>query len=46
MIGVNTVAQLMGVGFIAGTKTSILMFGGSVVTWLALILLNYFRDIL
>lgn len=37
MIGINTVASLMGVGFIVGTKTSILMFGGSVVAWLALI---------
>lgn len=33
----NTVASLMGVGFIVGTKTSVLMFGGSVVAWLALI---------
>ncbi len=37
MIGVNTVASLMGVGFIVGTKTSVLMFGGSIVAWLGLI---------
>ena len=37
MIGIDTVASLMGVGFIVGTKTSVLMFGGSVVAWLALI---------
>ncbi len=43
MIGVNTVASLMGVGFIVGTKTSVLMFGGSVVAWLALIpLIKFF----
>ena len=43
MIGVNTVASLMGVGFIVGTKTSILMFGGSVIAWLALIpLIKFF----
>lgn len=37
LIGVDTIASLMGVGFIIGTKTSMLMFGGSVVAWLALI---------
>ncbi|KAF0092022.1 MAG: oligopeptide transporter OPT family [Fusobacteria bacterium] len=37
LIGVDTIASLMGVGFIVGTKTSMLMFGGSVVAWLALI---------
>ncbi|MBA3013193.1 MAG: oligopeptide transporter, OPT family [Proteobacteria bacterium] len=43
MIGVDTVASLMGVGFIVGTKTSILMFGGSVVAWLGLIpLIKFF----
>ncbi len=43
MIGVNTVASLVGVGFIVGTKTSILMFGGSVIAWLALIpLIKFF----
>jgi putative OPT family oligopeptide transporter len=43
MIGVNTVASLMGVGFIIGTKTSILMFGGSIIAWLGLIpLIKFF----
>lgn len=37
LIGVDTIASLMGVGFIVGTKTSMLMFGGSVIAWLALI---------
>jgi putative OPT family oligopeptide transporter len=37
IIGVDTLASLMGVGFIVGTKTSTLMFGGSVIAWLALI---------
>ena len=37
MIGIDTVASLMGVGFIVGTKTSTLMFGGSIIAWLALI---------
>lgn len=37
LIGIDTVASLMGVGFIVGTKTSALMFGGSVIAWLALI---------
>ncbi len=37
IVGVDTLASLMGVGFIVGTKTSTLMFGGGVVAWLALI---------
>jgi putative OPT family oligopeptide transporter len=37
IVGVDTLASLLGVGFIVGTKTSTLMFGGSVVAWLALI---------
>ncbi len=37
IVGVNTIASLMGVGFIVGTKTSMLMFGGSIVAWLAII---------
>ena len=37
IIGIDTLASLMGVGFIVGTKTSMLMFGGSVVAWFALI---------
>ena len=45
MVGVDTLASLLGVGFIIGTKTSILMFGGSVVAWLGLIpLIKYFGD--
>lgn len=43
IIGVDAVASLMGVGFIVGTKTTLLMFGGSVVAWLGLIpLLKFF----
>lgn len=43
MVGVDTLASLLGVGFIIGTETSILMFGGSVVAWLGLIpLIKYF----
>ena len=43
IVGVDTLASLMGVGFIVGTKTSTLMFGGSVVAWLALIpLIKFF----
>ncbi|MGM0549392.1 MAG: OPT/YSL family transporter, partial [Bacillota bacterium] len=37
VVGMDTLASLMGVGFIVGTQTSILMFGGSVVAWLGLI---------
>lgn len=43
VVGIDTLASLMGVGFIVGTKTSILMFGGSVVAWLGLIpLIKFF----
>lgn len=43
MVGMDTLASLLGVGFIVGTKTSILMFGGSIVAWLALIpLIRFF----
>lgn len=43
VVGMDTLASLMGVGFIVGTKTSILMFGGSVVAWLGLIpLIKFF----
>lgn len=43
MIGIDTLASLLGVGFIVGTKTSILMFAGSVVAWLGLIpLIKFF----
>ena len=37
MIGVDTLASLLGVGFIVGTRASLLMFGGSVIAWFALI---------
>ena len=36
-VSIDAIASLMGVGFIVGTQTSLLMFGGSVVAWLALI---------
>lgn len=43
VVGIDTLASLMGVGFIVGTKTSILMFGGSVVAWLGFIpLIKFF----
>lgn len=43
MIGMDTLASLMGVGFIVGTGTSILMFAGSVVAWLGFIpLIKFF----
>jgi putative OPT family oligopeptide transporter len=37
IVGVDTLASLLGVGFIVGVKTSTLMFAGGVVAWLALI---------
>ncbi len=37
IVSLDAIASLLGVGFIVGTKTSLLMFGGSVVAWLALI---------
>jgi putative OPT family oligopeptide transporter len=37
MIGVDSLASLLGVGFIVGTEASRLMFGGSLVAWFALI---------
>lgn len=37
IVGVDTLASLLGVGFIVGSKTSTLMFGGGIVAWLALI---------
>lgn len=43
MIGVDTLASLLGVGFIVGTSTSALMFAGSVLAWLGLIpLISFF----
>lgn len=43
MIGTDTLASLVGVGFIIGTKTSILMLAGSIVAWLGFIpLIKFF----
>lgn len=43
MIGVDSLASLLGVGFIVGTRASMLMFGGSVVAWFGLIpLIKYY----
>ena len=45
MIGIDTLASLMGVGFIVGTSTSILMFAGSVVAWLGFIpIIKFFGE--
>ncbi|MDD2495448.1 MAG: oligopeptide transporter, OPT family [Tissierellia bacterium] len=45
MIGFDTLASLLGVGFIVGTKASLLMFGGSVIAWFALIPLIKFLGV-
>ncbi|MEG1254287.1 oligopeptide transporter, OPT family [Clostridium sp.] len=37
VFGIDTLASLLGVGFIVGTKASAFMFGGAVVAWLGLI---------
>jgi len=37
MIGVDSLASLLGVGFIVGTQASSLMFGGGLIAWFALI---------
>ena len=43
MLGVDTLASLLGVGFIVGTRASLLMFGGSLIAWFALIpLIKFF----
>lgn len=43
IMGVDTLASLLGVGFIVGTKTSSLMFAGGLIAWLALIpLIRFF----
>jgi len=43
IVGVDTIASLMGVGFIIGTKTSSLMLGGSIIAWLGIIpLIKFF----
>ncbi|WP_326909069.1 OPT family oligopeptide transporter [Sedimentibacter sp. MB31-C6] len=45
MMGFDTLASLLGVGFIVGTKASLLMFGGSVIAWFALIPLIKFLGV-
>jgi len=43
MIGADTLASLVGVGFIIGTETSVLMLAGSIVAWLGFIpLIKFF----
>ena len=43
MLGVDTLASLLGVGFIIGLETSSLMFSGGIIAWLGLIpLIKYF----
>ena len=37
MFGVDTLASLMGVGYIVGVRTSLYMFGGSLIAWFGLI---------
>jgi len=37
MFGFDTLASLMGVGYIVGVRTSLYMFGGSVIAWFGLI---------
>lgn len=37
VFGIDTLASLLGVGFIVGTEASLYMFGGAVVAWLGLI---------
>lgn len=37
IFGVNTIASLLGVGYIVGLKASLYMFGGSLVAWLGII---------
>lgn len=45
MIGTDTLASLVGVGFIIGTKTSVLMLAGSIVAWLGFIpLIKFFGE--
>ncbi|HOM02000.1 MAG TPA: oligopeptide transporter, OPT family [Acetivibrio sp.] len=45
MIGTDTLASLAAVGFIIGTKTSVLMLAGSIVAWLGLIpLIKFFGE--
>lgn len=45
MIGTDTLASLVGVGFIIGTKTSVLMLAGSIVAWFGFIpLIKFFGE--
>jgi putative OPT family oligopeptide transporter len=37
IFGVDTLASLVGVGYIVGVRTSLYMFGGSLIAWLGLI---------
>lgn len=37
VFGIDTLASLLGVGFIVGTEASLYMFGGAVVAWMGLI---------
>lgn len=37
MIGFDTLAPVLGVGFIVGVRVGLLMFGGSLVAWFGLI---------
>jgi putative OPT family oligopeptide transporter len=37
IVSIDTMASLLGVGFIVGTKTTAMMFAGSLIAWLALI---------
>lgn len=45
MIGMDTLAPVLGVGFIVGIRVGLLMFGGSLVAWFALIpLIKFFGN--
>lgn len=47
MLGVDTLASLLGVGFIIGLETSSLMFAGGIVAWLGLIpIIKYFGSLI
>ena len=39
-MGFDTLASLLGVGFIVGTRASLLMFGGSVIAWFCTYTIN------
>ena len=47
MLGVDTLASLLGIGFIIGLETSSLMFAGGIVAWLGLIpIIKYFGSLI